>query len=229
MLTIDDVIKLYLTKDEILLCLQKTKKNSFIDNLRIRHPNVQFDCKLRGYIGELAISKWFSDNKIEVSATDFLQDGDSIDIDFIIKNKNVELKTSLIPDKDGVLEKVIERRDIKLIKRGNTSIEGLKGDIHMQIYFHQQTKAKDSWLQKQEIDLNSNDLEYLYKAIGANAYLRPIYFVAWIDKPTLVDKINALPLNQRYWSFPNSQRFFWNCKLCDSKKPIELIEFIKKI
>ena len=137
MVSIGDVINLSLTKDEILECLCKTQKMNFLDNLRKRHPNVQFDCKLRGYIGEIAIKKWFSSNGIEIEATDYLPDGDSIDIDFIIAHTNIELKTSLIPDRDGDLEGVLDNRDIKLIRRNGQSIEELKGDVHMQIYYQQ--------------------------------------------------------------------------------------------
>ena len=30
------------------------------DNLRHRHPNIQLDCLLRGYIGEYAMTRWFN-------------------------------------------------------------------------------------------------------------------------------------------------------------------------
>ena len=46
MVTINDAILIELTKEEVLTCLKKTKQNNFIDNLRNRHPNVRFDCKL---------------------------------------------------------------------------------------------------------------------------------------------------------------------------------------
>lgn len=101
MLTINDVITINLSKDEILSCINKTKQHSFVDNLRYRHANVQFDCKLRGYIGEYAIEKWFIENGIDLETTNYIEDGGNIDIDFLIKGKNIELKTSLIPDADA--------------------------------------------------------------------------------------------------------------------------------
>jgi len=228
MLTINDAVQIKLTKEEILSCLEKTKQNIFKDNLRIRHPNVQFDCKLRGYIGELAIKKWFEQNGIKLSNTNYLEDGDNIDIDFLVKGKNIELKTSLIPDVDENLPNVIAKRDIKLIKRGTESIEQLRGDVHLQIYYIQKTKERDNWLKAQTIDFNGTD-EYLFNVFQAQNYLDSTYFVAWIDKPTLVQKINSLPINQRYWSFPNSQRVFWSCRLSQSKKPIELIEYLNSL
>jgi hypothetical protein len=95
MVTTQDFINVKLTKDEVLSCLKKAKENTFLDNLRYRHPNVQFDCKVRGYVGELAIKKWFESNSIEIEATDYLADGDSIDIDFKVKGLNLKLRPHL--------------------------------------------------------------------------------------------------------------------------------------
>jgi hypothetical protein len=229
MVTINDAVQIELTKEEVLSCLEKTKQNHFIDNLRNRHKNVQFDCKLRGYVGEVAIKKWFEQNGVALEATACLEDGDNIDIDFLVKGKNIELKTSLIPDNDGNLSTVIERRDIKLIKRrGNARIEDLRGDVHMQIYYTQKTRQRDKWLKSQTIDFNGTD-EYLYDAFQAQNYLNSTFFVAWIDKPTLVQKINSMPVNGRCWSFRDSQRYFWKCKLNQSKKPIDIIEYLKSL
>lgn len=227
MVNINDIVNIRLSKEEVLSCIKKAKENSFLDNLRYRHPNVQFDCKLRGYVGEYAITKWFVENGIIIETTDYLEDGDSIDIDFLIVGKNIELKTSLIPDSDNDIGTVIEKRDIKLIRRGCQTIEELKGDVHMQVYYKQRTRAKDNWLKKQTIDLNNNDLEYLYDSFRADAYLNTTFFVAWIDKPTLVKMINTLPISQRCWSFKGSKRQFWRCPLKESKKPIELINYLK--
>lgn len=224
-----DIVNIHLTKLEIMDCIKKTVSVQFLDNLRHRHPNIQFDCKLRGYVGELAIKKWFEANDIKITATDYLEDGDSIDIDFIISEKNIELKTSLIPDGDITMQEVINNRDIKLIRRGEQKIEDLRGDIHMQVYYNQRTKAKDNWLREQQIDLSIKDYEYLYNSFLAKAYLNTTFFVAWIDKPTLVNYINQLPNNQRCWSFKGSQRFFWKCPIKYSRQPIELIEYLKKM
>lgn len=229
MLTINDIIKLELTKEDVFSCINKTQQNNFIDNLRYRHINVQFDCKLRGYIGEIAINKWFTQYGIELEKTNYLNDGDNIDIDFLVKGKSVELKTSLTPDIDENLNNVILRRDIKLIKRGNETIEQLRGDIHMQIYYTQKRQKKDSWLKLQNININSDDHEYLFNAFLANRYMETTFFIAWIDKPSLIAHINSLPDNQKYWSFPNSQRLFWNCKLQISRKPLELISYINDL
>lgn len=229
MVGIEDVINLQLSKEEIFECIRKTQSVVFIDNLRRRHPNVQFDCKLRGYIGELAIKKWFLSNGIKIEAIDYMPDGDSIDIDFIVSGLNIELKTSLIPDADINIEGVLNKRDIKLIRRNGQSIEDLKGDIHMQIYYQQKTKAKDKWLSEQDIDLDSKDIDYLYMALKAYAYLSTTFFVAWIDKNTIISRINKLPEYKRYWSFPNSMRVFWVCPLKNSNKPKDLITYFKKL
>ena len=226
MLTMKDVVQIALTKDEIITCLEKTKQNHFIDNLRHRHPNVQFDCKLRGYVGELAMKKWFEQNGIELEKTNYLENDGNIDIDFLVKGKNIELKTSLIPNKYGNLETVIKKCDIKLIKRGIANIEQLQGDVHLQIYYTQKREDKDRWLKNQRINFSASN-EELYAAFRADCFLHSTSFVAWIDKPALIQKINSLPTDQRTWSY--AQRDFWNCKLYQSKKPMELINYLESV
>ena len=136
MITIKDSIRISVTDDEIKSVMEKARTQLFIskrDNLRNRHANIQYDCILRGYIGEFAITKWMNEQSIFFDKTNYKADGENIDIDLLYKGKNIELKTSLIPDADFTIEKAIENRDIKLIKRENEIIN-LKGDIHLQIF-----------------------------------------------------------------------------------------------
>jgi hypothetical protein len=230
MVTPSDKINFILTDAEIYAQIQRTIDNPEIigiDNLRPRDQNVKFDCLLRGYIGEIAILNWFRDNGINIDVTNHINDGDSIDIDFFYKEKNIELKTSLVPDRDRTVDRAIEVEDIKIIKRVDR-IEDLRGDIHMQIYFNQMRSVKDNWLKQQNIDFRRRDLDYLFNAFHAADYRTITYFVAWIDKPSLVTSINALPnnINARTWSFPGSMRRFWKCKIRDSKKPKDLIPYL---
>lgn len=231
-ITTDDIIKIDLSEDEVKAILQSVIEKIDIarmDNLRSRHKNIQFDCLLRGYVGEYCIIKWLKTYDINFETTNYIQDDENIDIDFYYKEKNLELKTSLVPDADVTIDNAIGGRDIKLIRRGNSKIEDLRGDIHLQIYYSQKRKAKDDWLKSQEIDLESQDINYLYDAFNARAYKTTTFFVAWIDKETLVKRINELPERERYWSFPGSQRFFWNCKIQDSKKPLELVNHLRAL
>jgi len=226
MVTIQDVINIKLSKDEVISCLKKARERIFLDNLRPRCTNVQFDCKVRGYVGELAIKKWFENNSIEIEATDYLEEDEFIDIDFKVKGLNIEVKTSLIPDKDETLENVIERRDIKLIRRNKQSIELLRGNIHVQIYFRQKRKKRDSWLEQQSIDVENATLEALYEGLRADVYTNTTFIVAWIDKKTLIDLINSKPIEEQTWHF--RYRDFWSCNLKEeAKKPIELISLLK--
>ena len=228
----NEKVKIPLSADEVQSIILKVIENediSKLDNLRQRHPNIQFDCLLRGYIGEYAIEKWVNSFGIFFENSNIIEEEDNIDIDFLYKGKNLELKTSLVPDADVSVDTAILKRDIKLIKRGNTPIENLKGDIHLQIYYDQKRKAKDDWLKNQKIDLNSRDIRYLYDQIGAKAYLNRTYFVGWIDKKSIIQKINQLPNNQQYWSFKGSKREFWSCKIVDSFRPIELIDYLRNI
>ena len=190
-ITQEDIIKIELSEDEVKNIIRTVTEKLDIakmDNLRYRHKNIQFDCLLRGYVGEYCIIKWLKEYDINFETTNYLEDDENIDIDFLYKEKNLELKTSLVPDVDGIIENAVNKRDIKLIRRGNSRIEDLRGDIHLQIYYSQRRKAKDEWLKQQTIDLNSKDINYLYNSFNAKAYKATTFFVAWIDKETLVKK-----------------------------------------
>lgn len=195
------------------------------DNLRARHINIQYDCILRGYAGEYAMEKWLRQNGIHPAETNIISDGENIDIDFLYRGANMELKTSMLPDADGTLEKAFERRDIKLIKR-QPNIEDLKGDVHLQIFFDQRRKAKDDWLITREIDIERATPRKIYETLLARAYKTTIYFVGWIDKDTLTSGINALPPGERTWTFAGAKRDFWNCKITKCKKPTELRDYL---
>ena len=136
---------------------------------------------------------------------------------------DIELKTSLIHDIDKNLETVFLKRDIKIIKRENR-IEDLKGDVHIQIYYKHLRKKKDEWLKSQNIDLNSDDIDYLYEALGAKRYINETILFCWIDKDTLVKRINKLPENKRTWGYV--QRYFWKCPLHNSFAPNKLIVYL---
>ncbi|MBI3193482.1 MAG: hypothetical protein HYZ34_03320 [Ignavibacteriae bacterium] len=229
MVTNEHILHFTLTEDEIKFCILKAKNNFSIarrDNLRSRHRNIQFDCIVRGYVGEYVILKWVKSFNIEFEKTNYFMEDENMDIDFYYKKKNLELKTSLIPDIDGTVDRAIQIRDIKLIKR-DSRIEELKGDVHLQIFFQQRRKAKDAWLQEQKIDLDSPDINYLYQMLFANVYLNTTYIVGWIDKPTLVERINALPSGQRIWKY--AKREFWVCPIRTSNPPIELIPYLSDL
>ena len=231
MITKANIICIPLTDDEIKTVMEKARKQLYIsklDNLRTRHANIQYDCILRGYIGEYAITKWLAQHDIAFDETNYMNEDENIDIDFLYKGKNIELKTSLIPDVDVVLEKSIACRDIKLIKRENDIIH-LRGDIHLQIFFDQKRKAKDEWLTSRIINLEQIEIDELFDKILAKCYRNTTYFVGWIDKPTFVTKINSLPEADRTWTFKNAHKLFWNCKIIDCKKPADLPADLKNI
>jgi len=163
----NDIIKLVVTKDDVIQAISKAKEQDFIDNFRQRHVNIQFDSKSRGYVGEIALKNWFKNNGIKIITTNYFNEDSGMGIDFEYKGLEIELKTSLIPDKDETLLNVFNRRDLKIIRR-TRKIEDLKSDIHIQIFFDQ---LKDEWLIEQNIDLDSNDLEYLYENFLGKAYL----------------------------------------------------------
>lgn len=231
MLTRTDMIHFALTEAEIKQAIRRTLEYLSIsgrDNLRIRHGNIQFDCLLRGYIGEHAIKKWLMENNIEIEMTNFIEENDQMDVDFLFRGKNIELKTSLIPDQDISIDNALFKRDIKLIKR-TEKIEDFKGDIHLQIFFAQKRRAKDQWLKAQKIDIKKEDTDYFYSAFRADRYCHDTYFTGWIDKPSLINHINSLPYNKRTWTFGGSSRLFWNYRMRDCKSPAELINYLQAL
>jgi hypothetical protein len=231
MVSFEHILHLPLTESEILEAIQKATENtniSKLDNLRFRHLNIQFDCMLRGYLGENAIQKWLGKNGIEVEKTNLILDGDQVDIDFVYNGLNIELKTSLVPDADQTIQNAILNRDIKLIKR-EEKIEKLRGDIHLQVFFNQRRKAKDDWLKTLKVDFSNNEPSKIYQAFSGWRYKEDLFFVGWIDKNTLAKHINSLPQQERTWSFQNSKREFWSCRIKDSKRPLELVSYLKSI
>lgn len=59
------IVPIPLPKKEILTALTTALQQNFIDNLRDRHPNVDLDSKLRGYVREVAFKKWTKSYEIE--------------------------------------------------------------------------------------------------------------------------------------------------------------------
>lgn len=229
MVNADDIVCITLRDDEIKAMISKALEYFSIakrDNLRSRNINIQFDCLLRGYIGEYAMVKWLEQNGVILEATNYISEDENIDIDFLYKGKNIELKTSLVPDADGTIQQAVAVRDIKLIKRED-SITDLRGDIHLQIFFDQRRKAKDDWLEVQTPDLAEENIDDIFKTLLSKAYRNTVYFIGWIDKPAIIEHINKLPEAQRTWTFPGSKREFWNYKITDCKKPEELPTYLK--
>lgn len=235
----NQAVNIPLNKQEILKCLQKAIQKNFIDNLRHRHPNVALDSRLRGYVGELAFRKWMLTHGISFSNSNLRDESSGMDIDFVYttssKQLELELKTSLLPDADATIPCTMKRRDIKLIKRGNQKIEGLKSDIHVQIIFKQLRIRKDEWLKKRKVISMSSStseiditLENIYQELAAFRYETDTYLVGWIDKTTLVKQIQNKPITQQTWKY--GMRVFWTCNIAkEAKKPMKLVDYLNTI
>ena len=225
------IIHIPLNQLEIIQCLEKALQHKFIDNLRHRHPNIQLDNKLRGYIGEFAFKKWMQEEGIKLNFSNIRKDSNGMDIDFLYrkakKKIHIELKTSLIPDIDQSIEQVIERRDIKLIRRQQQPIEELSSDVHVQIIFKQLRLRKDDWLKKQNIDLKKG-VERIYEEMAAYRYKTDTFVVGWIDKPSLIELLNSKPKHLRLWKY--GMREFWTCNLLnEAKHPKDLKDYLNAI
>lgn len=224
-------LKIAVTEEQIIAAIKQAKEQLFIDNLRNRSINVAFDSKIRGYIGELAVKSWFLEKGISFSTTNQLNRKSNMDVDFLYQGKTksyeIELKTSLIPDQDRTIEEAICQRDIKLIRRGNDTIEQLKSDVHVQLFFKQRRAAKDAWLENQDPISKELSTHEIYEQLACFRYLTDTYLIGWIDKPTLVQQIGNKSLLRKTWKY--GQREFWTCSLKTEVKPMEtLISFLKE-
>ena len=173
-----DIIRIDLHEDEIRYIIHKviSKLNiSKIDNLRDRYQTTQFDSLLRGHLGEYAIVKWMLMNDITFTDINYQKDGEVIDIDLYYKNINIEVKTSMVPDADESVQKSVHIRDIKLIRRGNSSIEEIRGDVHLQIMFDIKRQEHDEWLLSRNINIYDHNINYLYESFNAEVYKNCIY------------------------------------------------------
>lgn len=255
----NDVISLKISETQIKNIIKKVLLQDFnkIDNLRNRHSNIQFDSLLRGYIGEEALVNWFSSYGIYFQSINKKANEDyNMDIDLVYTNSdnsrtlNIEVKTSLVPDKFVLLEdeklsriaKVLKNCDIKLIRRERhgkkEKIEDLWGDIYIQIYFTFLREKRDNFLKDLKINLNIENktiedsfnslIDEIYNKTYAYLYMDNTFFVGWIDKETLIQQINTKYSKNPTWSY--GKREFWKCNIeQDAKRPLELIDYLKNL
>jgi hypothetical protein len=225
----NDICKLYVSKQDILICIERALNLGFEDNLRKRHINVKFDSKLRGYLGEVAFNNWLKRFGVFSTKSNQFNVKTKMDVDFKFlvnqKSYDAEVKTSLIPDEDKSIKNSLLKRDIKLIKRGNKSIDELESDLHIQIFYKQLAVAKDNWLKTKKLNFSTSNIEDLYYQSAAYRYLNDIFFVGWISKEKLIEYHTP---SEKTWSFKNSQRIFWNCNIStQANSPLSFIKFLK--
>ena len=80
----------------------------------------------------------------------------------------------------------------------------------------------------QDVDIDSNDIDYLYDKLLCKSYKNKTYLFCWMDKKSLINRINGVKnFNERIWSFPQSKRTFWKCPLNESYKMNKLLDLIK--
>lgn len=211
MATENNRVMLAINDEELLQALRQAMACNFLDNLRDRNPFVKLDSSIRGYVGEICFRKWLTTEGVQITSANLIQDGQDIDVDLTLSNAfasdiKLELKTSLIPDVWKNLETVIDKADIKIIKREH-SFYDIPADFHVQIYFNQLTKARDTAL-KQIVGLPTDYSEAeLIEKMRLGSLRQAV--VAWIDKASLISLIESLVY--KTWNF--GMRTFWKCPL----------------
>lgn len=243
MISSDKLIILDITKDDVMSSIDKAKGMSFSNNLRNRNPTLQFDCKIRGYLGEIGLTKWLQSYNIKCwSNGQLVGDMYSADIDLNIrgiqKDYKSEIKTSAKPDRwyaeantDKVLiRNCIEQGDIKIFARNNDYHIDLDRDIYIQIYFGVKRQEHDSVinaLYEKHPDFLRYNNEDIYQLFHFIDYMENTYFVGWMDRESIIKKLDATPVNERTWQFEGSYKTFWKCNIKDAYYPITLINYIK--
>ena len=240
MIDITDVILLDITKQDILDSIEKAHKSkNFIDNLRDREGIIKFDCKVRGYVGEIGIKKLLKKYKIAYAdgdvPTTFTSDVD-LKIDGVVKTYTAEIKTSLVPASwshrgtEVFISKCISNGDIKIFRTYDTQQPcDLNRDIYIQIYFREVKDEREAFLTQliaQHPDIldsdNYND-EKIYELFNYHSLIENTFFVAWIDKTRLVEQLNKMPEKDRTWT--TDKRVFWHCRVLTSQPPSKMILF----
>ncbi len=221
-----EIVKINLSHDELIEAIQHARREHFIDNLRNRSEFVAFDSKVRGYIGEIFLRNLFKASNIKIARIDYEEDGVETDIDFEVVNcRNrsfkVECKTSLVPDTYGSIQSSINKCDIKIIRR-EKHFTRIPIDIHVQIYFDELRKERDeslSSIKRHVADYSDDEILKLLRLTTLDGY-----FVAWMDRDSLNDYLDSLPMYDRIWKF--GFRTFWRCPLSLAKAPKDLTTFI---
>ena len=225
--TIHDLIALPLTRDDVLTAIKEARQHRFHDNLRRRSPIVQFDSKVRGYLGELGMRKWLSSQGVGCTATNTPTDYHQMDTDLTLavgdRQWSAEVKTSLIPSRFSHLEGYIDTADLKLIKRTPTP-SGLRSDLHLQVLYDLVTDRRDDWLNRIRPDLPDRLTDaQLYEQLRLSQYERTAYFAAWIDRERVCRYVPQL--DEPTWGF--GKRQFWVCRFGEhAMPPQELVRFL---
>lgn len=224
----EEIRQINISYDDIIEAINYAREHSFRDNLRDRNNLVKFDTKVRGHLGEMAIKHNFETFGIAIENIDSFVDGSYEDIDFVVSNSIcndiiVEVKTSLIPDVWQTLNETMMKGDIKIIKR-ESSYHDIRADYHIQIYFGWLRRQRDNFLQSLNYNLAALSSDEIINALRYNDLTE--FLVAWMDKGTLIDNLNATNVNSRTWHF--GARDFWHCELEKSNAPGGLVHSINQ-
>ena len=196
--------------------------------MRYRTPIVAFDSNIRGKIGELCITKYLFANGIRDCKTHINEYTYGCNIDIQVGNLWGEIKTSNIPNGAADLRGVINRCDIKIIKRSNLSnnVIELDRDFYIQVYFDCLTRERDDFLNNTFMQNNMripNDPEAVYRLYNCSFYLDNTYFFAWNNKESIEEYLGTLRPNNRTYNI--SFRSFWRCPLVYAKSPVSIIDY----
>ena len=203
------------------------KNTTFIDNLRKRNKFVSFDSKVRGFLGEIAITNLLINSGIKINDINKLNEGENEDIDIFVSNEfssniKIEIKTSLFPDKWQTIDELIENADIKIIRR-EKSFYDIKADVYIQIYFNFYRQKRDEFLKSLSGEPSDYSVDALIDLLDLSSLHEII--IAWKDKNSLQKDLSQM--KNKIWAY--SMREFWRCPLKTSNSPLELVSFLQNL
>lgn len=229
----NDVIKIEIERADIFEAIRMAKGHNFIDNLRHRSPIVSFDSKVRGYLGEIALKKWLRAHNINNFRSNRITNMYICDIDLaLVKDGriiNCEIKTSKMPHclANNSLRSIIDRCDIKIIKRNNTDEIIIDNDVYLQIYYFLSTQEHDRFLidtyEATQVDADCS-VEEIYDVYRYYDYIDKTYLVAWDERNHITQ--NLLRMRVEEQTYRIAMRTFYSCRLSSAFAPIELIDFL---
>ena len=235
MIKANDIVKLNITKEDIFKAIEKAQNVDFINNLRKRDCRLSFDCKVRGYIGEIGIQKWLYSNDI-ASFSKEEKKPYQVDIDMRIHSSKqdyeAEIKTSAIPDnwidEKALFKNCIEKGDIKILANPEADFHSdINRDIFIQVYFGFARKKHDDFImtvKATEENIRNSNKEELYNLFRFKDYIDNTFFVAWNHKKAIISNLESLNPTQRQFCF--GKRAYWTCNIRNAFQPQSLIDFI---
>lgn len=179
----------------------------YINNLRYRNEKLQQDCFVRGKLAEIFFRDLFQQYGFIVQSN-VTNNNEDIDLQLngiVLLNQsilfdallNVEIKTSLIPNKNF---DIFKSADLKIYKKSNSIEQDINWHIGIQVYFD---KYRPEW---ENIVSDFSDINIMFET-----YKNLKFSCSWITRDKTIKYLNSDFIKDQTWSYAN--KTFWKCPL----------------